>query len=210
MKKFKVVDVASLIIGNVGIEEHDQQEEQHVQQLEIEEDVEEISIPINEVKQQTDALPRQEVVYVVHDGQENKENAHQEQPVDEDKVQKLFETLYENIFEVTLPNTLWGIHRCPKQTAIFFSYVDPNQLRTTKMVSIMLDGKIKVLFGHRLMSEQNLVTHIASVESLSEMINEVDEVQLCPKMFENDLCEIAVKDNESEFCEACMRFEYND
>lgn len=119
------------------------------------------------------------------------------------QIDELFESIYDDIYEVVLPNTLWGVHRCPEHSSIFFSYVDPNLLRTTKVVSISSQGAIKVLLGNVLMIEQNLVTDVDSLDALTQMISEIDEILLCSKMFENNFCEVSLKDTSSEFCPAC-------
>ena len=126
----------------------------------------------------------------------------------EEQVQELFESLYDDIYEVVLPNTLWGVHRCPEHSSIFFSFVDPSLLRTTKMISISSQGDVKILLGNRLMSEQNLMTEINTLDSLTNMINDIDQVLLCSKMFDNGFCEVSLKDSSSEICEPCAQFDH--
>ncbi|XP_055912506.1 uncharacterized protein LOC129946377 [Eupeodes corollae] len=126
---------------------------------------------------------------------------------EENEARELFESLYDDIYEVVLPNTLWGVHRCPEHSSIFFSFVDPSMLRTTKMISISCHGEVKILLGSRLMNEQNLMTDIASIESLTALITEIDELLLCSKVFDNEFCEVSIKDSDSEVCDACAQVE---
>lgn len=228
-KKIKVVNVASLVQNqqeqakdeqqeqeeqqnlqdhnehDVIEEHHEEPKEQEEQQFDDDEDGEEVPLEDERKLEQIITNSDGEVMFFVSSIQnENQENNDQKK-----KVHELFDTLYNDIYEITLPNTLWAIHRCPIQTAFFFSFIDTNLLRTSKLISVSSNGEVKVFFGSRLINERQLIVHINSMEVLNDLINDVDEALLCSKMFVNDFCEITLKDEKSEACEACLRFEHH-
>uniref|UniRef100_A0A182NM39 THAP-type domain-containing protein n=1 Tax=Anopheles dirus TaxID=7168 RepID=A0A182NM39_9DIPT len=51
----------------------------------------------------------------------------------------IFEELYDNIFEVELPCTLWGVHRDPDRKYVAFSRFEWNGSGAVKLTSLMID-----------------------------------------------------------------------
>lgn len=115
----------------------------------------------------------------------------------------LFDGIYEDIYEVTLPNTLWGIHRDPNRTFIVFSYFDEKTSSTSKL--IRLDNG---------MNAQGWNTHIyirgkvvnkylsnLSIEYLTDLVNQVDEYRICEKFDSNSKCGVVAV--ERNLCTHC-------
>ena len=88
----------------------------------------------------------------------------------------LYNNLYDDIFEVQLPNTLWGLHRCPERTAIVFSEMNMQTLALDKMLTITKCGEIKMY----LTSKRNELVEIGlsqeePIEQISKLIAELNE-----------------------------------
>lgn len=129
---------------------------------------------------------------------------------------KLFNSLYDNCHEVILPNSLWGLHRCPKRSAFCFSYMNVTQMKITKIVTITMDGGIQIYANTFLINNLQLANDVYDLNDLSILLNQVDLWRFCNGQSSNENCEIVVesnnentcKSNESElltFCRVCKR-----
>lgn len=67
-----------------------------------------------------------------------------------------FENLYDEAFDVTLPNTLWGIHRDPERKFLIFSSFNGDSMTFDKYLHINSELKCKIL--------RNFETHEEKVE----------------------------------------------
>ncbi|XP_050073030.1 uncharacterized protein LOC126561129 [Anopheles maculipalpis] len=81
----------------------------------------------------------------------------------------IFEELYDNIFEVELPSTLWGVHREPDRAYVAFSRFgwcqrDGNMSRS---VSLLIDSALEVRawYDGTLVFRKDLTTQLASSRS---------------------------------------------
>lgn len=112
----------------------------------------------------------------------------------------LFDGIYEDIYEVTLPNTLWGIHRDPNRMFIVFSYFDGTTCSTSKLVHVDSAMNIQIFIRgksvRKWLSGSNL-----SIEYLTNLVNEVDETRICEKFDSNGQCKVvAVNGNLCTVC----------
>lgn len=111
----------------------------------------------------------------------------------------LFDGIYEDIYEVTLPNTLWGIHRDPNRTFIVFSYFDEKTCSTSKL--IRLDNGMNT---HIYVRGKMINKYLAnlSIEYLTNLVNQVDEYRVCEKFDLNNKCEVVAA--EHNLCKVCQ------
>lgn len=89
--------------------------------------------------------------------------------------QKIFEAIYDDIYEVVLPNTLWGIHRDPDQKFIAFTQFDPVKMNCGKLLLVSNTFRIRASVGGVEISNETVTA--LSVESISKALGELDEQQ---------------------------------
>lgn len=89
--------------------------------------------------------------------------------------QKIFETIYDDIYEVVLPNTLWGIHRDPDQKFIAFTQFDSVKMNCGKLLLVSNTFRIRAFVGGVEVSKE--AVNALSVESISKALCELDEQQ---------------------------------
>lgn len=111
----------------------------------------------------------------------------------------LFDGIYEDIYEVTLPNTLWGIHRDPNRTFIVFSYFDDKTCSTSKI--IRLDNGMNTHIYIRGKMVNKYLSNL-SIEYLTNLVSQVDEYRICDKFDFNSKCEVVAV--EQNLCTACQ------
>ncbi|KAI8127955.1 hypothetical protein FF38_08959 [Lucilia cuprina] len=114
------------------------------------------------------------------------------------KILDLFNLLYDNVYEVIAPNTLWGIHRCPHRSMICFTYMDVTKLQVSKMISITPDGLVQLIIHGSTIKTLELVQDIDDFDSMSVLLNQVDMWRLCfGKLTDSNAeCEIIVEPND--------------
>lgn len=104
-----------------------------------------------------------------------------------------FENLYDSIFEVTLPNCLWGFHRCPLKSFIAITKFDQQSMFAAKVIFI------KNNFSYELHENgQNRKAGVLTAansedltESLNDLLSNFDE----DKILLDDNIEFEVFDN---------------
>lgn len=95
-----------------------------------------------------------------------------------------FEEIYDDIYEVVLPNTLWGLHRDPDRQFITFTYFDHTKMNATKIFYIDNKFCTKILL-HNLEIINETVTDL-STEYLSNLLNDIDEYRICLDINKNE------------------------
>lgn len=88
--------------------------------------------------------------------------------------QAIFESIYDDIYEVVLPSTLWGIHRDPERKFIVFSEFDVSTMDTAKLLHISDTCQLKA-FIHKIEVELAKRDQL-SVELLTETLGELDDI----------------------------------
>lgn len=83
-----------------------------------------------------------------------------------------FETVYDDIYEVVLPSTLWGIHRDPEHKFIAFSMFDVSKMGNTKLLYVTDTFEIRVHMNGLLVSKESLKE--LSVEFLTNILNDLE------------------------------------
>ncbi|XP_017462654.1 PREDICTED: uncharacterized protein LOC108356033, partial [Rhagoletis zephyria] len=86
--------------------------------------------------------------------------------------------LFDSVFEVVLPTTLWGVHRSPNQKRIMFVCIDDEELNINKMLTVNDTGEIKTYLAKRLISEECWPTNDLTPDRISEMLEELDVMQI--------------------------------
>lgn len=119
----------------------------------------------------------------------------------EEEVISEFESLYDDVFEVTLPSTLWGVHREPKRNFIAFTCFDVQQMQNTKCVVLSSNGCLKIALNGRIISEQSF-GHELNPDFMSNVLNQVEETRFCSNWNDSGSCELIVS-NESDLCSSC-------
>lgn len=92
---------------------------------------------------------------------------------DEEKRQ-IFDSVYDDIYEVVLPNTLWGIHRDPEERQyIVFTLFDAIAMKCSIAVKIT-DTFTLTISDHGEEKTANTLNEL-SVETLSKLLSELNE-----------------------------------
>lgn len=87
-----------------------------------------------------------------------------------------FLTLYEEIYEVTMPSTLWSLFRCPRKEFISFAFLDSSDFTFTKQVILFKDGKYKVKIKGQWFREIQLTADKINCDFISKDIEEIDAI----------------------------------
>lgn len=90
----------------------------------------------------------------------------------------LFEILYDEAFDVTLPGMLWGIHRDPDRKFIVFSEFDNSSMSTSHFLHITDDFICKTFVNGELNSTKTLLNNDATTEGISTLLDDLDKKSL--------------------------------
>lgn len=97
---------------------------------------------------------------------------------DEDVDDASFEHLYDDIYEVMLPDTMYGIHRDPERTFIVFSLFDAIAMRSSKVLRIDRSGRrVRTYIDSVLCTDMRLSE--LSVDLVTEKLADLDASRLC-------------------------------
>lgn len=88
------------------------------------------------------------------------------------KKRSIFNTLYEDVFEVELPCTRYGIHRDPERTYIAFSLFDPVTMNTAKALHFDERLRTRIVRNGVVVSRDRHKD--LTVDTLSEMLADLD------------------------------------
>lgn len=85
-----------------------------------------------------------------------------------------FDAVYDDIYEVVLPNTLWGIHRDPEErTYIAFTLFNAKDMNCSIAVKISNDFNVNVFVNGVKQSEDTLDE--LSVDTLTKLLTQLNE-----------------------------------
>lgn len=87
-----------------------------------------------------------------------------------------FETLYDEVYEVELPTTLWGIHRDLEKTFIAFSEFSKDSMSFRKYLYIDQSLQYRMAVGQRIMKSGTLAS--ASTEAITELLTKLDDIKV--------------------------------
>ena len=93
--------------------------------------------------------------------------------VDEENLE-LFENLYDEVHDVTLPNTLYGINRCPERQFIVFNQFNFKSMEFKKYLFIDSSLNCKV-YNNGSVETTKLVKENCNTEFISEWLDKIDK-----------------------------------
>ena len=123
-------------------------------------------------------------------------------PVEISRAEASFDFIYDDVYEVVLPSTMWGIHRDPDRHFIIFSMFNRSTMSASKVLFISSDLCSKIyIHGQNVVSE---TLSDVTVEILTNMLNELDVYKICVRFHENgqEMCAILATE-ESDYCTIC-------
>lgn len=91
---------------------------------------------------------------------------------------EMFENLFEEAFDVTLPSLLWGIHRDPDRKFIAFSEFNVTSMSMSKLFHITDTCQYKTFIGNQLKSSKTLSHELLTADHLSTLLDELEKEPL--------------------------------
>lgn len=92
---------------------------------------------------------------------------------DSEAKMEAFENLYDEAFDVTLPNVMWGIHRDSERKFIVFSTFDGEKMKFNKFLHINDRLKCKIMINE-VSEEKTMTIEECNVEYVSDWLDEID------------------------------------
>lgn len=140
---------------------------------------EEISIEIiEEISEKQEDSDKPEVYeYTLLDPKNETSNPTEKIEVEsEEENSDKFESIYEDIFEVMLPSTLWGIHRDPERKFIAFSEFDKSSMVTKKLFYLDHKSNYNLIVGNVCITAGYI--NRLSLDFIEKMLNDFSEEKL--------------------------------
>lgn len=92
----------------------------------------------------------------------------------DDEKRQIFDTVYDDIYEVVLPNTLWGIHRDPEDRQyIAFTMFDADTMNSSIAVKITDTFNLNVFSNGAQKTSETLPE--LSVDILTKLVNQLND-----------------------------------
>lgn len=85
---------------------------------------------------------------------------------------QIFDTIFDDVYEVVLPSMSWGIHRDEDRQWIMFSLVDANEMKQSILVKITDKFDLTVQTNDQ---RSNDTLNELTVDSLSKLLNHLNE-----------------------------------
>lgn len=114
----------------------------------------------------------------------------------------MFESIYDDIYEVVLPNTLWGIHRDPDRRFIVFSEFDASIMNTAKLLHISDSLEMKAFIYNT--EIQITKRGDLSIEILTDALSELDDHRPCA-LIKSGVPECEVLASVGDYCNSCAK-----
>lgn len=86
-----------------------------------------------------------------------------------------FDGLYDDIFEVELPCTMYGVHRDPHRTFIAFTLIDPITISTAKALHIDRHLRTKTIVKG--LTVESTEHDDLTVDNINDILNGLDKIQ---------------------------------
>lgn len=95
------------------------------------------------------------------------------------KMLEMFESLYDEAFDVTLPSLLWGIHRDPDRKFIVFSEFNQSTMSVCKLLHITDTFIFKTFINNSLTSSSHCqIEEVLLTDHVSAVLDELDKESL--------------------------------
>ena len=128
------------------------------------------------IEQELEAPPQQVVEETINtDEHHDKPIEPQVSTEDDEKKREMFDNLYDEAFDVTMPSLLWGIHRDPERKFIAFSEFNQETLSASKIVLISDTLNYKTVIKSQLASSKVLKAEDVTTENFSTILDELEK-----------------------------------
>lgn len=102
-----------------------------------------------------------------------------------EKKREIFDAIYDDIYEVVLPNPLWGIHRDPEDRQyIAFTTFNANKMNGCYSIAVYIADTFDLkVFANGVQKTTKTLPEL-SVEIISKLVNQINEEetgQSCPE-----------------------------
>lgn len=87
----------------------------------------------------------------------------------------VFESLYDEAFDVTLPSLLWGIHRDPERKFIAFSEFDHRTMSLAKILHITETCHCNTSINNKLILSKSISHEQLSTDHVSSLLDDLDK-----------------------------------
>ncbi|XP_055618518.1 uncharacterized protein LOC129763461 [Toxorhynchites rutilus septentrionalis] len=87
-----------------------------------------------------------------------------------------FETLFDEVYEVQLPSTLWGVHRDAEKTFISFTEFSKDTMNIRKYLYVDHYLQYRMAVGQRIMRSGELSS--ASAEAITRLLDVLDKIKI--------------------------------
>lgn len=85
----------------------------------------------------------------------------------------IFDSVYDDVYEIVLPNTLWGTHRSIDRKYITFTKFDVDKMACSKILHVNNDFVTKISIDG--VVKKTAEMDMVSVEVITDLLNELDE-----------------------------------
>lgn len=93
-----------------------------------------------------------------------------------DKKCEIFDSVYDDVYEIVLPSTLWGIHRDPDERQfIAFSKFDASKMSCSRV--LIVNNKFEMKFLTDGVQTKASILDEISVEVITNLLNQLDECE---------------------------------
>lgn len=87
---------------------------------------------------------------------------------------QIFDAVYDDIYEVVLPNTLWGIHRDPEERQfIAFTLFDASEMKCS--IAVKITDTFDLSVHSNGVEKSNDTLNALSVDILSKLLSQLNE-----------------------------------
>lgn len=138
--------------------------------------------------EQVSVIQKDTPTSTIHDSTEDVENSS-------------FEFIFDDVYEVVLPCTMYGIHRDPDRKFIVFSRFDVDTMSVTKALYVDHSLQARVFINNVSILCEQLPE--LTVELLTNMLSQLDAQKLCLST-KSDLCNVVAMEGV-DYCNACAQ-----
>lgn len=117
-----------------------------------------------------------------------------------------FEMLYDDVFEVTLPSTLWAIQRDPEKAFIVFSCFDEKCMGNIKTFFLDNKNNSKLFIRQKCVIEDK--NHLFTTDHINNLLEEMDSYKVCAGIYSKDYQSCDGLAADDAFCNCCKEISF--